>query len=304
VKALTQIALFFSVCFVVILLAASAIRYLYGWIEVVRYIPAEPIEIFAALISAGQWALPVAMYVSILLTLSYSAQKSFSGPLSILCVFILSCGFTTGAYLGLRQAETFAALPGQVTPPALGAPGLILTQGDTSVVFLDDPSNPASPRVIAVPDRSLGYQKTLAPVRGGFTLPPVPFRIGGSYLMASLVIDFSLLGTQFWDRLHQGLIPFGMYLGALCFLLSSLRFIMELTSWPLANAFLGALVFRGILAGGAFLDSEEIQQFIRLFLKKDIPQAIISPAVFCGAALLVIVYTLLANLARSRRTSP
>jgi hypothetical protein len=66
---------------------------------------------------------------------------------------------------------------------------------------------------------------------------------------------------------------------------------------------LGALVFRGVLAAGTFLDSGEVRQFIKVFLKVDIPQTIITPLVFCGAALLVILYTVLVKLARSRRAA-
>jgi hypothetical protein len=296
------LALLFSVCFVVILPVTAAIRYLHVWIEAACHIPAETIEIFASLISAGQWALPVTLYVSVLLALSYSARKALSAPVSILCIFVLSIAFTGGIYLGLSHAGSSAKLTGQSVPPVLAGPGLILTQGDTTVVLLDDPSNPASSRVIAVPDRPLFYQKITGPVRTRFTLPRIPFKIENPYFMASLSIDFALAAGQLQDRLSAGLIPFALYVGALCLLLSSLRFIMELTSWPLANIFLGAMVFRGILAAGTFLDSEEIQQFIKISLKEYIPQVLITPSIFCAVTLLVIVYTVLVNVARGRRT--
>lgn len=283
---------------------ASTIRYLHIWIDAARLIPAEPLDIFASLILAGQWALPVTLYVSVLLTLSYSARKGFSQLLSIPCVFVLSCGFTAGLSLGLSRADSAVVLPGTANPPALGGPGIILSQGETAVVLLDGPLKPDGARVIAIPGRPLIYQKTPAgPVNAGFTLPSVPFRIGGPYFITSLFIDFSLAGNQFRNRLDEGLIPFGIYLASLCFLLASLRFIMDLTSWPLANVFFGVLVFRGVLAAGTFLDSPEIQQFILLFLKADIPPIVITPIVFCGLAVSLLLYTVLVNLARGRRPS-
>jgi hypothetical protein len=288
----------------VILLAASAIRYLHLWIDAARLIPGGTVEIFASIISAGQWALPVAVYVSILLTLSYSARRAFSVPLSVLCIFVLSCSFAAGVSLGLFYANSAVVLPGTGAPPALGKPGLILTLGETAVVLLDEPSNPTGSRVIAIPGQPLIYQKTpVGPANAGFTLPPLPFRVGGPYFMTSLFIDFSLAAGQFRDRLREGLIPFSMYLGALCLLLSSLRIVMELTAWPLANLFLGALAFRGILAAGTFLDSGEIQQFIMGFLKTDIPRTTITPIVFCGLAVLVLLYTAAVTLAKGRRGS-
>jgi hypothetical protein len=299
-----RLTLFFSICFVVILPVASAIRYLHIWIEAACLIPGETVEIFASIISAGQWALPVAVYVSILLTLSYSARKAFSIPLSVLCIFVLSCGFAAGVSLGLSRANSAVFLPGTAAPPMLGKPGLILTQGETAVVLLDGPSNPTGSRVVAVPDRPLFYQKTpVGPAQAGFTLPSVPFEVGRPYFITSLFIDFSLAAGHLRDRLLEGFISFGMYLGALCLLLSSLRFVMELTSWPLANLFLGAVVFRGILTAGTFLDSAEIRQFIMTFLKADIPQTAVTPIIFCGLAVLVLLYTAMVNLARGRRAS-
>jgi hypothetical protein len=304
VKSLLRLALFFGLSFLMIFPVASAIRYLHIWIDAACLIPAEALEIFASLISAGQWALPVTLYISVLLTLSYSARKSFSLPLSILCVFVLSCVFSAGLFLGLFHVNSVAVIPGKTEPPVLGGPGLILTQGETAVILLDGPLKPDGSRVIAVPDRPLIYQKTpMGPVNAGFTLPSVPFRIGGPYFITSLILDFSLTAGQLRDRLNEGFIPFGIYLGTLCFLLSSLRFVMGLTSWPLANVFLGVLVFRGILAAGTFLDSLEIQQFILLFLKADIPPIIITPIIFCALAVLIILYTVLVNLARGTRPS-
>jgi hypothetical protein len=218
-------------------------------------------------------------------------------------VFILSCGITAGVFLVLRQAESALALPGTAAPATLGGPGLILTQGDTTVVLLEDPASPAGPRIISIPGRPMIYQQTpVGPVNAGRTLPPAPFREDGPFFITSLFIDFSLAAGQLHDRLEEGLIPFGLYLAGICFLLSSLRFVMELSSWPLANIFLGALVFRGVLALETFLDSTEIQEFIGSFIKADIiARGGITPLIFINMGLLVILYTALVSIARDRR---
>jgi hypothetical protein len=224
--------------------------------------------------------------------------------MSILCVFVLSGSFAAGISLGLLHANTVIAMPVKAAPPTLGGPGLILTQGETAVVLLDEPSNPRGSRVVAIPGRPLIYQKSPAgPVNSTLTLPPIPFRIGGPYFITSLFIDFSLAAGRLQDRLGEGLLSFGIYLGALCLFLSSLRFVLELSSWPLANIFLGTLIFRGILAAETFLDSAEIQRFIGSLLKVDVPRGIITPGIFCGMAVLVILYTALVSLARGRKTA-
>jgi hypothetical protein len=304
VKNLARLVLFFSLCFVVVFPVATAIRYLQLWIDIARLIPAQTLEILDSFVSAGYWALPVALFCSVLLSLSYTVRKAIPIPLSIFVVFILSCGITAGVSLILREAESALALPGTAAPATLGSPGLILTQGDTTVVLMDDPANPAGSRIIAIPGRPLIYQQTpVGPTNAGLTLPPVPFREDGPFFITSLFIDFSLTAGQLRDRLEEGLIPFGLYLAGLCFLLSSLRFVMELSSWPLANIFLGALVFRGVLALETFLDSAEIQEFIGSFIKADIAHDGITPLIFINMGLVVILYTALVSIARDRRAA-
>jgi hypothetical protein len=67
----------------------------------------------------------------------------------------------------------------------------------------------------------------------------------------------------------------------------------------LANLFCGALVFRGVLALQTFIDSQIVQNFIIAFFDNRIEGAIISPVIFTALALLILLYTLLVNLART-----
>jgi hypothetical protein len=89
-------------------------------------------------------------------------------------------------------------------------------------------------------------------------------------------------------------------------LLSSLRFVLDLSSWPLANLFCGALVFRGILAFQTFIDSRSVQTFIIAFFDNRIDGALLSPIIFAGLGLLTLLYTFLVGVARNapRRNRP
>jgi hypothetical protein len=118
--------------------------------------------------------------------------------------------------------------------------------------------------------------------------------------MNGILTDAALVSGQFETRLGEGLIPFAIYAGALILLLVSLRFVMDLSSWPLANLFSGALVFRGILAFQTFLDSRIIQEFLLAFVDGRIEGSLLSPAIFTGLAVLILIYTILVNLARGR----
>jgi hypothetical protein len=125
--------------------------------------------------------------------------------------------------------------------------------------------------------------------------------------MNGILADSTLAAEQFETRLDEGLIPFAIYAGALIFLLVSLRFVMDLSSWPLANLFSGALIFRGILAFQTFLDSRLIQDFLLTFVGGRIEGSFLSPVIFTGLAVLILIYTFLVNLARgglARKKSP
>jgi hypothetical protein len=132
-------------------------------------------------------------------------------------------------------------------------------------------------------------------------LPPIPFRRETASFSAGILADISLSARQFDRRLQDGLIPFAVYTASLVFLLVSLRFILDFSRWPLANLFLGALGFRGILALEAFVNTGEVQGFIASLAGDDVPRPLISPGIFCGLGLLIMLYTVLVYFARGRR---
>jgi hypothetical protein len=152
--------------------------------------------------------------------------------------------------------------------------------------------------VISYPGEPLIYQEVSGPESAA--LPQAPFRNEHSFLTGSIFSDFSLTANQLESRFRSGLFSFGLYGGALILLLLSLRFVMELSSWPMANLFSGAVVFRGILAFESFIDSREIQNFLGDFLGSRIPSLCISPIIFGGLGVIIIIYTLLVYSARGK----
>ncbi|MDR3248360.1 MAG: hypothetical protein LBT39_06200 [Treponema sp.] len=302
-KNLARLALFFSLSFILSFILAMGARYLYLWLEAAQAIPARPAGGFLVWIAAAQVALPAAVYVSLLFTLSYTVRRDMGRPLSIIVLFILGCLAAGGAAMGISQLEIPANSPAGERPATLGSPGLMLVQGDTVIVLLDTPENPRGSRVVSIPGRPLIYQaEPLGPNNRILALPRAAFRGEGPYFMTGLFLDLSLTAGQLETRLREGLSSFGMYLGGLCLLLVSLRFILELTAWPLANLFLSALAFRGILAFETLLDSAEIQTLIGGFLGSRIPAGWISPLVFISLGILILLYTILVSIARGRRS--
>ncbi|GHU60870.1 hypothetical protein FACS189445_1540 [Spirochaetia bacterium] len=305
-KNIARLVLFFNLSFIILFVIAGAVSYLQLVLEAAKTIPAGPPVKWGQFIAVLQKIMPLILYVSILLGLSYTARRGIPLLAGIIGLFILAGGAVLGSSMGLLQLKSLVspAFPLFLSGgerKTLGKSGLILSQGDTVLVVLGPPEEAGSPRAVLFPGRPLIYQELPSgPNNTILTLPPAPFRTEESYLMNGILTDSALVAEQFETRLNQGLIPFAIYAGALIFLLVSLRFVLNLSSWPLANLFCGALVFRGILIFQTFIDSRMIQDLLLTFVEGRISGAILSPVIFSGLALLVLLYTLLVNLARGR----
>jgi hypothetical protein len=292
---IARLALFFSLFFIVSFALAGAFEYVRLAVDAATTIPDELPLTVGQFTGALRALFPLILYCAILMGLSYSARRGIAPAAAMLGVFILAGGVALGLSLGLRTLED----RGMDTPlrsrrETLGGPGLVLSRWDVGVTLLGDPRRSDGSRVIAIPGRPLIYQEK--PV--GPATAAAPFRHEGSALIRSLLVDAALVAEQFDTRLDRGLVPFALYGGALILLLSSLRFVLDLSSWPLANLFCGALVFRGILAFQTFIDSRVVQTAIVAFLDRRIDGALVSPIVFAGLSLLILLYTFLVNLAR------
>jgi hypothetical protein len=294
---MARLALFFSNTFIVSLLIILGIRFLFSWIDAVRAIPAQSIEPAAALVTAAKASLSTAIYCAVLFSLSYTVRRTMPAAFSISLVFLFTLVFSFAMSMLLNRLGAVGSTA-TVMPRTLGEAGLRLKSADVTIVIVGDPANKASPRVIAMPDRPLVFQETPPPSQ---SIPSVPFYGGNSWFMTSLDLDFSIVSEQLFARLQSGLFFFCIYLFSITLFLSSFRFVFELSAWPLANLFFGILVFRGILSFEVFLDSGEVQNLIGFFSGRLIPSGFISPAIYTGMALLVIMYTLLVNAARGQR---
>ncbi|MFP3042028.1 hypothetical protein LQZ19_09430 [Treponema primitia] len=308
-KNIARLVLFFSLMFIIAFVLGGVLRYIQLALDAARTIPIGPPVELREFLSALQKIVPLVLYISILLSLSYTARQAIPMPVAIFCLLILAGGAVLGVSLGLLhlksddtlQLPLFSSSYTDGKLKTLGSPGIILSQGDTVMVVLGDPGEAGSPRMVSIPGRPLIYQELPSgPNNTIIALPPAPFRDEKSYLTSGFLVDSALVADQFETRLGKGLIPFAIYAGALVFLLVSLRFVLDLSSWPLANLFSGALVFRGILAFQTFVDSRIVQDFILNFFDNRIDASIISPVIFTGLALLILLYTFLGSLVRGR----
>jgi hypothetical protein len=293
-RSIAQLVLFFTICFLVIFIGAGMVRFLQLSVDAAKAIPAKSPVTLPELIAAIRKLLPLALYFTILLALSYTVRRSISFLPAFITLFILAGVFTFGSVWGLLRAANLRPIPvpGFSSAQTLGSKGLILSQGNTTLVLLGNPGDGGGPRVIYRPGQSLIYQGEPAGPQNT-AVPRTPFRTENARPTDGMFSDCSLAMNQLEYRFKSGLLSFGLYGGALILLLLSLRFTMNLSSWPMANLFSGAVVFRGVLAFEIFIDSQEIQSFLGALLGPRIPSFFISPIVFGGIGAIIIVYTLL-----------
>jgi hypothetical protein len=296
VKSLARLALFFSLGFAVLFLASTGLRFLAIRVEWVRNLSLERETLLVELITAARWALTLTLYSGVLFGLNYSARNKVFSPVSILCIIVLSTGFV----YGIGQAlESWGYVPPARTPTqSLGGPGVILSntvvsQG-TSLILLQGNIQPGGARVVATPGKPLLYQAEFAGRDLALTsLPPAPFSDDTPWFLKSLSIDLKLSAGILQRHLNEGLIPFLIYAGALIFFLCSCMFIQKFSVWPLANLFLGCLVFRGVLALEIFFNTPEMQDVFDSFLQKRLPVSLAVPLIFTGIGLLIYLYSFL-----------
>ena len=300
---MARLVLFFSLSFAVLFLAATGLRYLAIRVDWARSLPRQPETMLAELVIAGRWALSLALYGSLLLSLSYAARERFSTLMTAGCVIALSLGISFGIFSGLERLENIP--PARGAAAALGEPGLILTNAirhsETAIVLLEGPADPRGSRVAAIPGQPLIYQpEPMGPNNTVLSLPPIPFGDETPWFLKSMAIDFRLSAGQLGERFREGMGSFLIYAGALILLLGSLGCVLNMSAWPLANLFLGCLVFRGVLALETFLNSPETQDVLESFLENRLPMSLPVPLIFCAAGMLVYLYSGLVYLAKKR----
>ena len=292
--------LFFSLTYVVLFMFAFLLAYLDFWLSILRNVSAQSITLENAAQTVWQ-TLPGVLYFSILLTLSYSARKKTPFASAFFCILILASCFTIGISYGINQVQVIE--PTFRSATSLNAePGLILSRGDIDIVLLRESNEIDGPRLVSIPDQSLIYQeRLLTPSYASLGLPLLPFGEELPWLFQSISLDFSGSAANLQYLFRENIIYFMIYVLSLVFFLSSLRFVLNMTKWPFANLFIGAVVFRLILSLESFLNAREINTLLSSILGGLLSPLLITPLIFTAMGGLIIIYTILVSLALYRR---
>ena len=299
VKNYVRFLIFFGLCFLILFITAIGIAFLHVWIDAVRNVPVKSGIALDEILKSGCWALPFALYLTIVFSINEGRRHRVAWPFIFAGAVVLASVFTFGISKGLSNAAAMTAPPLATNHLTLGRQGLLLSRPGTVITLLDRPSNPEGSRVVAVQDRELIYQKVPVGADGEIiSLPPIPFHDASGWLSTLILSDLSVSGRFIAARFDEGLVPYFAWTLSLIVLLVSLGLVFELTHWPLANIFLGLLVFRGVLAFEVFLNSGEIMEYLREFTRGAVPDALITPVIFAAVSVLILVYSFLLFLSR------
>ncbi|MDR1469055.1 MAG: hypothetical protein LBT00_07150 [Spirochaetaceae bacterium] len=291
-RKIAKLLLFFSLTFTIIFLLSAGLGVLHVWIDAASSVPARSLVAFADFIPSVEWALPFTLYVTTLMAMSYACRTKISTLGAFVVLFLFAFGFTYAVSLGVSHAKGMALSPMNIGRGTLGKPGLALSGRGMKVVLLDDPSNAAGERVVSLGDRALFYQpRPTEPDGKPIPLPSAPFKIKNIALFDSLLIDFSLAAKELSIRFADGFMSYAAYAGAIIFILLSLAAVLDIGAWPLANIFIGAVLFRLVLSFEVFICQRDTLEYLAGFLGRWIPAYLVAPCIIGLAGVLLAVYS-------------
>jgi hypothetical protein len=300
VKKIAKLFLLFSLTFVILFLLSAGLGFLRIVIAAMSAVPARQTVYLADFLSAAEWALPFTLYADILLSMNYAHRNKLARAGSFLALFVMAFGFAAVTALSINHAGKLSAPPLVIRYDTPGRPGLVLTGQGVTVVLLDDPSVALGERVVSLQDRALLYQAEPTGIDGKpLPLPAPPFTIQHTALFDSLYLDFSLAGKELSARFAAGFAPYAVYSGAIIFILLSLAAVLNIGAWPLANIFLGAVLFRLVLAFDVFISGRDTAEYLAGFLGRWIPAHFVTPFILGAIGALLAVYSWLVSLAGS-----
>jgi hypothetical protein len=292
--------------FIIAFALFTAVNFLSLKIQVVRslWLLHGNMELFA---SAVWSSLPPVIYLVILIGLSYSARRGIAIPRSFICVCLLSILWLTLFTLMFSSAQKVTDLLFNNTPLSLGDRGLIMEHEDNIIVLVGGLNEPDRGQVIAKTGEPLRYELannaiSSASLRNEAEAAPlIFFRRDSVQLLGSMQVAFERVSRQFNARLSESPLSFYVYAVSIIFCLCCLRFVFNLSTWPLANLFLGALLFRGVLEIGNLFELEFARSFLLRFWIDEIPVSMLEPVLFCALGLLFTLAAGIAFLIKKRR---
>jgi hypothetical protein len=236
-----------------------------------------PVFSFWEFLEASRAGIPFTLYLSVLLGLSYTARKKIRIIPSIVTIFLLAVGCTVLSVWATAQIPPHPYITGK--PVSLARDGLIMTADDGQKSAL---LTAESPLPLAA---ALKLDET---PQASDSAKPLSFRADRILFVQDVASDFLRLAENLDQLQETGFVNIAAYTAGLVVLLVSMRFIMDLSAWALANLFFGFAAFGGILIFELFINSSRTQRILLSLVGGKISAPLISPLVFCTMGLFVI----------------
>jgi hypothetical protein len=297
VKNAVRLLVFIFVSFTLIFALSAALSFLLLWIKAAIAIPAGRFITMKQTVLYLRWTVSFSLYLVLLLSTNYALRNEVHRLAAFIMVFAVSGGLCYAVWQGFTMADKMDTPPFLVASETPGSAGLILQSGAIALTLIDPPSLPDGGRVISIPGRPLFYEAGQADGGAIPELPSAPFSLSVNWLFGNLHIDCALSAAQFRTRFERGLIPFLTWMLPLMLLLITLSYIFDVGAWPLANLFLGAVLYRLTLWFEVFINSKDIQAYLNNFFRGMVPLDFISPLIFAALGIILLLYVILMYLA-------
>ncbi len=297
-KGVARLILFASIFFTFILLTATAVATLQHWILAAQIIPPAPFALLPELAAAVWQVVPFVLYITILFSLSYSGRRGILAPLSTVLLTLLVGGAVIGLGEGLDRLEQSLKLAGSATAQTPLRTGQIRSYGMGNAVLVGRDTGPDADWVIAQPGKPLSLRRMDASMAADLSVSTLRRSVPPS--MQGLIADLAAYAERFRARRETGRLPYMAYVLSLAFFLASFRFILQITKWPLADLFLGTILFRWLVSLDLFIGSPEIIGFIADLGGPLVPRVYAQPFGMAVLAVLLNVFMFLNFLARDK----
>ncbi|MDR0909672.1 MAG: hypothetical protein LBM77_07890 [Spirochaetaceae bacterium] len=288
----------FILCYTI----TAANDWLFALVESAVTVPSHSFYLFSSLVNSLYRMLPAAIYLSIVLGLSYSSRRDVSPLVSFVVLFVLSLGLSFGSLTALNiYDDVLSTNTLSVRMKTMGEKGMVINNDEDNekYVLLGEPGNARSKRIYIQDDKPMLYMGKPANNADFPDLPSISLGQDTHGPVAGFVADYvsvsqNLQTLSFWESFAG--------LAALCFLLLSLSFIFRFFTWPLAGFIVVLIVSRGVLWLNTYLVRPEIELFLYGLFDERVPLNYTQTVVFFGIGIIcVIIHFMLSAVKHQRK---
>lgn len=299
-KGIARLLLVCVLTYIVILTLIGLLVFVHAWIQTVDSLYTAVFFPKSALLESFKLALPSALYLSILIGISYSVRRKVHAVPSLIILIVLIPALCTGSAELLEALINTSTQDQQVLVPDLKRNGLMIALGEETLIIAGPETDPALVAVKLSPYQAFKYYpEGLGSLPEHIDSPNLFNQVRPSFVF-SMAEDFKKVSDYWFALKKEKMLFFIGALAAISFLLVSLRGIMSFSAWPFANLVLSLIAFRLVLYLDVLLASEGTRLFLQKLITIPLHSYMIYMVPLCLLAVLLQLYSLLSFIAGNR----